>query len=106
MATNNNYSPQAIDGIGNLKMGMYKQQMVPISEMTDVLRVTKEQTGLKPKQWVRLKRGVYKDDLAQIDYVDLAQNQVHLKLLPRIDYGRMRGALRDAKAVRKHLYNN
>lgn len=85
----------AIEGISNLKMGLYKQQMVPITEMTDVLRVTKEQTGLKPKQWVRLKRGIYKDDLAQIDYVDLAQNQVHLKLLPRIDYTRMRGAMKD-----------
>lgn len=85
----------AIEGIGNLKVGLYKQQMVPITEMTDVLRVTKEQTGLKPKQWVRLKRGVYKDDLGQIDYVDLAQNQVHLKLLPRIDYTKMRGAMKD-----------
>ncbi|CAG7786018.1 unnamed protein product, partial [Allacma fusca] len=88
---------QAIEGIGNLRIGIYKQQMVPITEMTDVLRVTKEQVGLKPKQWVRLKRGLYKDDIAQIDYVDLAQNQVHLKLLPRIDYQRMRGALRDPK---------
>lgn len=75
--------------------------MVPISEMTDVLRVTKEQTGLKPKQWVRLKRGIYKDDLAQIDYVDLAQNQAHLKLLPRIDYGRLRGALRESGGGRQ-----
>ena len=40
--------------------------MVPIKEMTDVLRVTKEQAQLKPKQWVRLKRGLYKDDLAQV----------------------------------------
>lgn len=31
--------------------------MVPIKEMTDVLRVVKVQTGLRPKQWVRLKRG-------------------------------------------------
>jgi len=81
-------------------MGLYKQQMVPITEMTDVLRVAKEQTGLKPKQWVRLKRGLYKDDLAQVDYVDLAQNQVHLKLLPRIDYTRLRGARRDTQQVR------
>ncbi len=80
-------------------MGIYKQQMVPITEMTDVLRVTKEQTGLKPKQWVRLKRGIFKDDIAQVDYVDLAQNQCHLKLLPRVDYSRMRGALRDSKSV-------
>ena len=75
-------------------------QMVPIKEMTDVLRVVKEQTGLKVKQWVRLKRGLYKDDIAQVDYVDLAQNQVHLKLLPRIDYSRERGALRKPQSVR------
>ena len=84
----------AIDGISNLRMGVYQQTMVPIKEMTDVLRVVKEQAGLKSKQWVRVKRGLYKDDLAQVDYVDIASNQVHLKLLPRIDYGRMRGALR------------
>lgn len=84
----------AIENVGNLRMGYYKQEMVPIKEMTDVLKVVKEQAGLKPKQWVRLKRGIYKDDIAQVDYVDLAQNQVHLKLLPRIDYTRMRGALR------------
>lgn len=34
--------------------------MVPIKEMTDVLRVVKEQAGLRPKQWVRLKRSIYK----------------------------------------------
>uniref|UniRef100_A0A1A9UYD5 Transcription elongation factor SPT5 n=1 Tax=Glossina austeni TaxID=7395 RepID=A0A1A9UYD5_GLOAU len=84
----------AIENVGNLRMGQWKQEMVPIKEMTDVLKVVKEQVGLKVKQWVRLKRGLYKDDIAQVDYVDLAQNQAHLKLLPRIDYTRMRGALR------------
>jgi len=84
----------AIDGISNLRMGMYQQQMVPIKEMTDVMRVVKEQAGLKPKQWVRIKRGVFKDDLAQVDYVDVSSNQVSLRLLARIDYSRMRGALR------------
>ena len=84
----------AIEGVTNLRLGQYNQQMVPFKEMTDVLRVVKEQIGLKPKQWVRLKRGLFKDDLAQVDYVDTAQNQVHLKLIPRIDYTRPRGALR------------
>jgi len=88
-----------IDNVGNLRMGKWKQEMVPIKEMTDVLKVVKEQVGLKVKQWVRLKRGLYKDDIAQVDYVDLAQNQVHLKLLPRIDYTRMRGALRTTATV-------
>lgn len=88
----------AIEKVGNLKMGIWKQQMVPIKEMTDVMRVVKEQTGLKSKQWVRLKRGLYKDDIAQVDYFDMAQNQVHLKLLPRIDYTRLRGALRTTQS--------
>ena len=43
-------------------------QMVPIKEMTDVLKVVKEQIHLKSKAWVRLRRGVYKDDLAQVSY--------------------------------------
>lgn len=89
---------QAIDGIGSLRMGLYSQQMVPIKEMTDVLRVVKEQSVMKPKSWVRLKRGIFKDDIAQVDYVDVAQNQVHLKLIPRIDYTRPRGALRTAQS--------
>lgn len=40
--------------------------MVPIREMTDVMRVVKEVVSVKPRQWVRLKRGIYKDDLAQV----------------------------------------
>ena len=40
--------------------------MVPIREMTDVMKIVKEQASLKSKQWVRLKRGLYKDDLAQV----------------------------------------
>lgn len=78
----------AIINFGNVRLRQWKQ------EMTDVLNVVKAETGLKPKQWVRLRRGQYKDDIAQVDYVDMAQNQVHLKLLPRIDYTRLRGALR------------
>ncbi len=58
--------------------------MVPIKEMTDVVRVVKERIGLRPRQWVRLKRGIYKDDLAQVDYVDMGQNQVHLKVENRM----------------------
>lgn len=86
---------QAIQNIGNLRLGLYKQTMVPISEMIEVLKVAKDTSNLKVGQWVRLKRGLYKDDLAQVDYVDMAQNQIHLKLIPRVDYSRKRGTLRD-----------
>lgn len=87
---------QAIDGINNLRLGLYKQNMVPISEMTDVLRVIKEQPKIKRDQFVRLKRTIYKGDLAQVDYVDAAANAVTLRLKPRIDYTRMRGPLKTA----------
>lgn len=59
----------AIEGVGNLRMGYWNQQMVPIKEMTDVLKVVKEVTNLKPKSWVRLKRGLYKDDIAQVGFL-------------------------------------
>ena len=36
----------------------------------------------------------FQGDLAQIDYVDLSENKVHLKLLPRIDYSRFKGIYR------------
>ena len=76
-------------------------QMVPIKEMTDCLKVVREMAILKPKAWVRLKRGLFKDDLAQVDYVETAQNAVHLKLIPRIDYSRPRGVLRTSQSVNK-----
>ncbi|XP_071182024.1 transcription elongation factor SPT5-like isoform X2 [Mytilus edulis] len=82
---------QAIEGIGNLRMGIWAQQMVPIKEMTDVMKIVKESAQLKPRSWVRLKRGVFKDDLGQVDFVEPAQNYVHLKLIPRIDYTKPRG---------------
>ncbi len=47
-------------------MGIWKQQMVPINEMADVLKVVKDVVQVKPKSWVRCKRGVYKDDIAQV----------------------------------------
>ena len=57
---------QAIEDIGNLRIGRWQQLMVPIREMTDVLSVVKDTTGLKQGSWVRIKRGMYKDDIAQV----------------------------------------
>ena len=82
---------QAVEGINFLRSGIYEQTMVPTNEMKDVLRVIKTMAQLKPGAWVRLKRGVYKEDLAQVDYVEAAQNTVSIKLIPRIDYNKLRG---------------
>jgi len=45
--------------------------MVAIREMTDVMKVVKEQVRLKEGDWVRLKRGIFRDDLAQVWRVHL-----------------------------------
>ncbi|CAH3030076.1 unnamed protein product [Porites evermanni] len=88
---------QAIEGFGTLRLGKWSQMMVPIREMTDVMKVVKEVVSVKPRQWVRLKRGIYKDDLAQVDFVNTARNQVTLKMIPRIDYSRSRGLAKSAE---------
>ncbi|KAB0392239.1 hypothetical protein E2I00_011240, partial [Balaenoptera physalus] len=97
------FTDTAIEGVGNLRLGYWNQQMVPIKEMTDVLKVVKEVANLKPKSWVRLKRGIYKDDIAQVDYVEPSQNTISLKMIPRIDYDRIKArmSLKDWFAKRK-----
>ena len=77
--------------------------MVPFKEMPDVLKVVKDVVKLKDRSWVRMKRTIYKDDLAQVEQVDMAQNQVLLKLIPRIDYNLKRGSLREPEDEIKKL---
>ena len=92
---------QAINGISALSQ--YNVSMVPIKDMVDTLKVVKNVPTLKKKAFVRLKRSVYKDDLAQVEWVDVPANLVHLRLVPRIDMSRKRGALRDQDdAKRQH----
>lgn len=62
---------QAIEGINALRLSQYKQQLVPIGEMTEVLRVVKESGQLKDGQWVRIKSGMYRDDLALVSVAGL-----------------------------------
>ena len=66
-------------------------QMVPIKGMTDILRVVKTSFAIKKGSWVRVKRGIYRDDLAKVEECDMTQNMVTLKLIPRIDYSKKRG---------------
>ncbi|CAA92685.1 Transcription elongation factor SPT5 [Caenorhabditis elegans] len=82
----------AIEGFSALNQ--FTITMVPIKDMVDVLRVVKDIPQLKLGSYVRLKRTMYKDDLAVVDLVDIAQNRVNLKLIPRVDYQKRRGAMR------------
>ena len=75
----------ALDGLSNV-YPRTKVVLVPIKEMPDLLRVTKSQQ-LQPGGYVRLKRGKYAGDLAQIDDVETNGLEATLRIVPRLDYG-------------------
>ncbi|KAL9061151.1 MAG: hypothetical protein Q9162_000296 [Coniocarpon cinnabarinum] len=60
--------------------------MVPIGEMPDLLRVRKTES-VEIGKYIRVKRGKYAGDLAQVN--DVMENglEVELKLVPRLEYG-------------------
>ena len=60
--------------------------LVAIKEMPDLLRVTKSEQ-LQPGGYVRIKRGKYANDLAQIDDVETNGLEASLRIVPRLDYG-------------------
>jgi transcription elongation factor len=60
--------------------------MVPILEMPDVLKVSKHTGKTMTGSWGRMKRGMYKGDLCQIDAVFDNEGKVKVQLVPRIDY--------------------
>ncbi|KAI6202252.1 Micro-fibrillar-associated protein 1 containing protein [Aphelenchoides besseyi] len=84
-----------IEGIASINP--FDIKMVPLGEMVDTLKVVKNVPKLKVGDYVRLKRTMYKGDLAQVDWIEVARNQVHLRLLPRIDYKKKRGFLKDSQ---------
>lgn len=69
-------------------VGVYMSRgvnLVPIDEMTALLKLTKKRVELTEGSWVRIKRGRYQGDLAQV--LDVTENgeEVGLKFVPRID---------------------
>ncbi|KZS88010.1 transcription elongation factor Spt5 [Sistotremastrum niveocremeum HHB9708] len=59
--------------------------LVPIEEMASLLLIKKKEFVLNPGAWVRMKRGKYAGDLAQV--IDVTENgeEAGLKFVPRID---------------------
>ena len=54
------------------------------------IQVVRTTGTVRSKQWVRIRSQLYKDDLAQVEYVDYAENTVTVRLIPRIDYNLIR----------------
>lgn len=59
--------------------------LVPIEEMASLLQIKKQDLTVTPGSWVRIRRGKYAGDLAQV--MDITENgeDVGLKFIPRID---------------------
>ena len=60
-------------------------QMIPINEMTEVMKGCKivQKQRFQVHQWVRVKSGIYKDDLGLIEVVD-GNKKAMVRLIPRI----------------------
>ncbi|KTW26388.1 hypothetical protein T552_02870 [Pneumocystis carinii B80] len=60
--------------------------LVPIKEMPDLLKIKKQIMELVPGAYVRIKRGKYAGDLAQVDNLSENGLSARVKIVPRIDY--------------------
>lgn len=84
----NNFLPmsvrQAIQDIPNLYITSIKQ--VALQERPAILRVPTKMPGVNPGDFVRVKRGLYKGDLAQVVRTEPDRQRVVIKLIPRIDF--------------------
>ncbi|KAJ1913866.1 transcription elongation factor spt5 [Mycoemilia scoparia] len=63
-----------------------KLTLIPIDQMQDVVTVKKQATTLKEGAWVRVRRGKYVGDLAQVISISDSLDMVEVKLVPRLDY--------------------
>ena len=54
-------------------LNLSNAQMVPMKEMTDILRVVKTTYGIKKGSWVRVKHGMYRDDIVKVEHCDMTQ---------------------------------
>lgn len=81
-------SRSAVEAAVQGLVGVYVSRginLVPIDEMASLLKLTKKRVEITPGSFVRIRRGKYQGDLAQV--LDITENgeEVGLKFVPRID---------------------
>ncbi|RCK55421.1 Transcription elongation factor SPT5 [Candida viswanathii] len=82
--------PDAIDRAlqGMVNVFMRDKLLVPVKEYPDLLKQVKTtDVEVVPGIYVRIKRGVYKGDLAVVDNLSENGLDVRCKVVPRLDYG-------------------
>ncbi|KAL3233451.1 Transcription elongation factor SPT5 [Nakaseomyces bracarensis] len=63
--------------------------LIPVQELPLLLKPSKsDDVALEEGSYVRIKRGIYKGDLAMIDQISENNLEVMLKIVPRLDYGK------------------
>jgi transcription elongation factor SPT5 len=76
---------EALNNIPNVYMSTLT--LVPINDMVDSITVHKKVTEIPLGGWVRVKRGNYAGDLAQVIELPDSQDSARIKLVPRLDLG-------------------
>jgi hypothetical protein len=61
-------------------------KLVPINDMTSLLNIVVKKRPLQPGQWVRIKRGPLKGDLAKVYSVSEGGQSCVIQAVPRVDY--------------------
>lgn len=76
---------EAIEG---LTFCYFKIDILPLEEMTKIYEDQDSQL-VRPVigEWVRIKGGLYQDDLGQVAYI-LDDSKIFVKLIPRIDFNK------------------
>ncbi|KAI0826435.1 hypothetical protein BC629DRAFT_1434851 [Irpex lacteus] len=97
-------SAKQVSDACNGLVGIYPSRgivLVPIEEMASLLQIKKQDLTVTPGSWVRIRRGKYQGDLAQV--MDITENgeEVGLKFIPRIDLNPKDEASIDGKKRKK-----
>ncbi|KAF9453366.1 transcription elongation factor Spt5 [Macrolepiota fuliginosa MF-IS2] len=85
-------------------VGVYPSRgihLVPIEEMASLLQIKKQEQTVTPGSWVRIRRGKYSGDLAQVMDITDTGEDVGLKFIPRIDLNPRDDAVLDGKKRKK-----
>ncbi|KAF7315327.1 Transcription elongation factor SPT5 [Mycena indigotica] len=81
-------SSQQVSHACNGLVGVYLSRgihLVPIEEMASLLQIKTQEQTVTPGSWVRIKRGIYQGDLAQVVDITETGEYVGVKYIPRID---------------------
>lgn len=73
-----------VDGISGI-LNRNSIEMIPYNSMPHILKLCGDmsKTTLKDHQWVRIKSGVYKDDLGLVEFISGSRKAL-VRLIPRI----------------------